>query len=151
MRRRGFTFIEIVVTLLVIGVALVTLSALISRDMRTSTQNRWDEIAQAAVAADLEYYARVVGFDGLTPSDTPTFVDQPTSPPEVALIPWRQLYRYVQRHPDPNFSNSPNPEVLLLTVRLDTAESAAAAAQGRIRTWKASTLVVKNGFDKTPT
>ena len=65
MKIRGFTFLEIVVTLLVIGVALVTLSALISRDMKTTTQNRWDEIAQAAVAAEIEYHARVRGFDEL--------------------------------------------------------------------------------------
>jgi len=150
MKIRGFTFIEIVVTLMVIGVALVTLSALISRDMKTSTQNRWDEIAQAAVTSDLEYYARVGGFNSLTPSDNPTIVDQPTNPPELQTIPWRQIRRYVTKYTGyPNQGYNPNPEVLLLTVCLDTAESAAAAAQGMIRTWKATTLVVKNGFDKS--
>lgn len=144
MRNRGFTFIEIAVTLLVIGVALTTLSALISRDMKTTTQNRWDEIAQAAVAADAEYYARVVGFNGLTPSTTT--INQPTNPPELQNIPWRQIRRYVTKYTGyPNQGNNPNPEVLLLTVCLDTAESATAA----IRTWKVTTLVVKNGFDKS--
>ena len=154
MRIRGFTFIEIVVTLVVVGVALVTLSALISRDMKTSTQNRWDEIAQAAVAASLEYHARVRGFNDLDNDRLlaqPIPEDQPMNPPELQAIPWRKIRRYVQRYPDPNFGNNPNPQILLLTVCLDTAESAAAAVQGQIRTWKASTLVVKNGFDKTPT
>ena len=149
MRIRGFTFIEIVVALLIVGIALVTLSGLISRDMKTTTQNRWDEIAQAAAAAEVEYHARVVGFNGLDPlASQPTTVPLPMNPPDQ--IPWGQIRRYVQRHTryPTQSGNNPNPEVLLLTVYVDIAESYAAYTQGKGHTWKATTLVVRNGFDK---
>ncbi len=148
LTQNGFTFMEIIIALLILGIALVTLSSVISRDMANGTRNSLDEIGQAAAARLAERYAYYEGFNSLDIErqnnllNMPITVTQPTDPPDLVNVPWRQTRRYIER-------NNGNPEVLRLTVVVDIASSVADGNAGNFRSWHVVTLVPKNGFDKS--
>jgi len=148
LTQNGFTFMEIIIALLILGIALVTMSGVISRDMTNGTRNSWDEIGQAAAARLTERYAYYEGFNSLDLErqnnllTMPITVTQPTDLPDLANVPWAQTRRYIER------SNG-NPEVLRLTVVVNIANSVAEGTAGKFRSWHIVTLVPKNGFDKS--
>lgn len=147
LTQNAFTFIEIVICLVIFGTALVTLSGIISRDMANGTRNSLDEIGQAAAARLAERYAYYEGFNSLEieRQNNPTMpitVTQPTDPPDFLYVPWRRTHRYIERY-------NGNPEVLRLTVVVEIANSVAEGTAGQFRSWRIVTLVPKNGLDKS--
>jgi len=147
MTRRGFTFLEVLLGIVILGIALVTLSAVIARDMAETKMNAYHGIAQAAAARLAERYAYYEGFDTLDTErqNNPTMpitVVQPTDPADLVRIPWRRTRRYIERY-------NGNPNLLRLTVVVDIANSEADGLAGHIRSWRIVTLVPKHGFDKS--
>jgi len=147
MSRRGFTFIEVVIGVAIMGTALVTLSSVIAHDMARGTMNAYHEIGQAAAARLAERYAYYEGFDSLEleRQNNPTMpiaVEQPTDPPDLVRVPWRRIRRYIERHDD-------NPQMLRLTIVVDIASSEESGLAGQFQSWTVVTLVPKNGFNKS--
>ena len=153
-RRGGFTLLEVMISMLIFGTALVILSSVISRDMSNGVRNSFDEIGQAAATRLAERYAFYEGFNVLNtelqnnppvqsyPRVVHITVSQPTDPPDLAYVPWRRAHRWIERY-------NGNPDMLRLTVVVDIANSAAAGDAGQFRSWTVVTLVPKEGFDKS--
>lgn len=82
--QRGFTLVEIVVTLVMIGVIMIGLGTLFMTIQRVQAQATYTEIANRAAQREVESL-RNSSYNNLTPGETQTFTDElPTALPTGA-------------------------------------------------------------------
>lgn len=143
----GFMFIELLISLIVIGGTMILFADTIIRDLTHTRYSAWNEIARNAAQSDLQHLSRYLGHDVVAnlPNcpETESFAGT-----EYALdfLPWAQGYRC--QHPHNTY-----PEVRELTVtvqayygKLDGNDPPAGA---NLWSWTYTTLVAKGGVDGT--
>ena len=144
-KNKGFTFLELLVTWAVVGIGITSLSMVISRDISTLTRGRSDQVAQAWAMHIMERISRYDGYDVV--SAMPALSTQlPTAgdPAELFNVPWIRERIFVQDR------SVGVPQVKLVTVVVDLADSVAAGNAGNFRSYRLVTLVTDKSFDKTP-
>ena len=145
----GLSLTEVLLLILITATALMSFSAVVSRDLSSTLQNRANLIAKMALEEQLEAKARLGGFDQVLTVVNGSPFDRLDPSHPFFQLPCASSAQYVQR-----LNAQANGMVGLanytVVVRVPERCDGLGNPAGRVRIWHVATIVGRNGFDKTP-